>query len=91
MQGTGASGGITSDTPYYHTLEKGTKYQFKFTLLQGNCTPLFTVGSSIFRLNSIRKEGNTYFVQVEAVVAGSAGVYAVVPGQTIRKCVLTAT
>ncbi len=82
---------VQSDTIYPVGVKNGATYTFAMTV-SGNVVPTFTAGNSKVFTQSVKKQGNRYYVTVKAV--GKKGemtaLYSTVPGQkAIPMCYLT--
>lgn len=82
---------LISDTATALTMKMGKTYQFKFTpngVTSG--FSFFSANSGTFKVISRKKIGNSYYVKVQAVKSGSAGLYSAVSGKkAVRRCVVT--
>lgn len=91
--GTGsAATSVSSDTTAPFTIQRGSSYQFKFSLVGGTSgTPAITTGNgSVLKILSNTRVGNDFFVKVQGVGSGCTSVYTTLPGQqAARQCMVT--
>ncbi|MDC0700791.1 hypothetical protein POG20_19960, partial [Blautia wexlerae] len=80
---------VRSDTTANFTLQRGSAYCFKMTVVNGgSAAPSFTVGDgSVLKTQLVAKLGNDYYYRVYATGAPgqSTGVYTTLPGQNAVK------
>ncbi len=89
---TGKAKGLVSDTVSPFTMKPGAVYQFKFTLVGGATgTPYIASGNnSVLSILSTVKNGDSYYVKVQAKGNGCTSVYTTMPGQqAVRQCTIT--
>ena len=88
-QSVSAAPYVISDTTLPFTLNRGTAYCFKMTVVNGEAAaPGFTVGNGgVLKTQFVAKIGNAYYYRVWATGApgASTGVYTQLPGQEPRK------
>mgnify|MGYP000858016380 FL=1 len=75
---------FSSDTPYNFTMEKGSAYQYKFTVADGVDYKFVCAGTSTLQPVYLQKIGNFYYYKVAATEKGCVGIYASF-GNTYRR------
>ena len=85
---------VRSDAANAITLNRGSMYTFKMTVVNGNgLAPSFTVGNgSVLKTQFVSQIGNDYYYRVYAVgtPGQSTGVYTTLPGQNAKlHCTVT--
>ena len=89
-----AAASVRSDAANAITLNRGSMYTFKMTVVNGNgLAPSFTVGNgSVLKTQFVSQIGNDYYYRVYAVgtPGQSTGVYTTLPGQNAKlHCTVT--
>ncbi len=89
-----AAASVRSDAANAITLNRGSMYTFKMTVVNGNgLAPSFTVGNgSVLKTQFVSQIGNDYYYRVYAVgtPGQSTGVYTTLPGQNAElHCTVT--
>ena len=89
-----AAASVRSDAANAITLNRGSMYTFKMTVVNGNgLVPSFTVGNgSVLKTQFVSQIGNDYYYRVYAVgtPGQSTGVYTTLPGQNAElHCTVT--
>ena len=89
-----AAASVRSDAANAITLNRGSMYTFKMTVVNGNgLVPSFTVGNgSVLKTQFVTQIGNDYYYRVYAVgtPGQSTGVYTTLPGQNAKlHCTVT--
>lgn len=84
---------VVSDTTVPFTLQRGTAYCFKMTVVNGSAVPLFTVGNgNVLKTQFVARIGSDCYYRVWAVgkPGESAGIYTTFPGHSAQKhCTVT--
>lgn len=88
---TAADNQILSDTPFAISLKAAKGYQFKFTPNGVSGAPKFSIGNAgVAKVVSVQKTGNSYYVKIAGVKAGTTSVYSTLPGKkAVARCVVT--
>ena len=87
--GSSSESTVVSDTPDRMTVKKGSAYQFKFTVKNGQSASFSSGNGSVVKPVLLKKAGNDYFYKISGAAKGCAGVYATVAGKTVRECIVT--